>query len=116
MSHTYFITRDDTPTGERLEEVGLSNTSHADWMEKAKLTRTMRNTETGDTEEWPFSTTIHDPQPLCLCINAFSDYVDLAQEVYGEEVPQHMQMLYDFIASVEAHEQENNTSYQIWLY
>lgn len=116
MSHTYFITRNDDPAGEVLAEVTLSNSSHADWMQKASLTRTMSNRLTGETEEWLFHTTIHDPQPLCLMLDPFSDYVEIAQEKYGESVPQHMEMLYDFIATVTAHEQEDNTSYQIWLY
>lgn len=122
MSHTYFVTKDNTPEGEKLEEINLSNADHEDWMTKAGLTRTMQNRETGELEEWLFHTTNHDPQPLCLYVDAFADYVDLAQEAIGEEVPEHMRALYDFIATVEALESldsleaDYSAGYRIWIF
>lgn len=116
MSHTYFVTKDNTPEGEKLEELNLSNGDHEDWMTKAGLTRTMQNRETGELEERLFHTTIHDPQPLCLYSDALYDYAELAQAQYGEKVPEHMQALFDFIASVDALEIESGESYKIWLF
>ena len=116
MSHTYFVTKDNTATGEQLALVGLSNTNHDDWMTKAGLTRTMQNRETGELEEWLFHTTIHDKEPLCVFSYEFEAYVDQAQEFFGDECPDHMRMLYDFIATVDALESENGVGYKIWLF
>lgn len=116
MSHSYFVTANDHPEGEQLAVVCLSNADHEDWMTKAGLTRQMRNRETGEVETWLFHTTTHDPQPLSLCSEAFAEYVDLAQATYGEDVPEHMRALYDFIATIEAFEGENCVYYQVWLF
>lgn len=116
MSHTYFITEDNTSTGKQLALVGLSNSSHEDWMERAGLMRDMRNLETGEVQSWPYSTTIHDKEPLFVYSYEFMGYVDAAQDSYGADSPEHMKMLYDFCATVEALEVEQGKTFQVWLY
>jgi len=116
MSHDYYFTRDNTATGERVDTVGLSNISHYDWQMKAGLSRTMHNMETGETEAWLFHTTIHDKEPLSLFLLEFEGYLEKAQESYGDEVPQHMQMLWEFFNSAEMFYQETGEEPVIFFY
>lgn len=116
MSHAYVQYTNNDPQQPVLQAVYLSNTSHEGWQEKAELARDMRNTETGEVVQFPFNTTIHDAEPLSLCMDEFEDFMDKAQEKYGDTVPEHMQLLYDLCASGRALEDETGVDLRIFIY
>lgn len=115
MSHDYFIMPNNQPEQSALIIVTLSNTSHEGWQEKAGLTRSFMDTNTGDIVQAPFHTTIHDTAPISLTVDELEEYLDKATDAYGDDFPDHMEMLYDLVATARAHEQELGYDLQVFI-
>lgn len=119
MSHGYVIYEGNVPTNEMLVSTILSNTSHEDWQAKAGLSRQLmpRDGTIEQAVNAPFHTTVWDEKPICLDLDEFDEFLDKACDAYGtEDMPDHMQTLYDLSATARALQETNFDGEDVYIY